>query len=177
MCWSSHAHHKPVSSPSSPPQPHRPSEIPCVPAEAGTAHSTSTPFPPATTISAVPVITLCAASATAFRPEPHTMLIVIALTVSASPPRSAACRDGILPQTRRQHASHQALVDTLRRNPCAPHRLAHNNRAQFHRTHLAQRALKLPHRRSHGTHNHHIAHPLLLTSSPPKSLVSIDAQV
>ena len=39
----------------------------------------------------------CAASITAFRPEPHTLLIVSAATWSARPPLSAACRAGFWP--------------------------------------------------------------------------------
>src|SRR3954469_10172478 len=39
----------------------------------------------------------CAASITAFSPEPHTLLIVIAATCSCSPPCSAAWRAGFCP--------------------------------------------------------------------------------
>ena len=39
----------------------------------------------------------CAASITALRPEPHTLLIVSAPTPSARPPLSAACRAGAWP--------------------------------------------------------------------------------
>jgi len=48
-------------------------------------------MPPATTISDSPVCTACAASATAFSPEPQTLLIVIAATRGSQPPFSAAC--------------------------------------------------------------------------------------
>src|SRR5208282_706186 len=54
-------------------------------------------MPPATTISDSPVITACAARATAFSPEPHTLLMVIAATSGGSPPPSAACRAGACP--------------------------------------------------------------------------------
>src|ERR1035437_1834575 len=54
-------------------------------------------MPPATAISDVPNMMAWAASATAFSPLPQTMLIVSALTVSASPPRSAACLAGFCP--------------------------------------------------------------------------------
>src|SRR6059036_1286717 len=54
-------------------------------------------MPPATATSMSPAATACAASMTAFRPEPHTLLIVSAATCSGSPPRSAACRAGFWP--------------------------------------------------------------------------------
>src|SRR4051812_19458847 len=54
-------------------------------------------IPPATAISISPVAMPCAASITAFRPEPHTLLMVIAATCSCSPPFNAACRAGFCP--------------------------------------------------------------------------------
>ena len=54
-------------------------------------------MPPATAISMSPVAIPCAASITAFRPEPQTLLIVSAATWSASPPLSAAWRAGFCP--------------------------------------------------------------------------------
>ena len=54
-------------------------------------------IPPATTISALPVWIACAASATAFNPDPQTLLIVSAATSGANPPYSAACRAGFCP--------------------------------------------------------------------------------
>ena len=54
-------------------------------------------IPPATTRSTSPQRTPCAASITAFKPEPHTLLIVSAATVGGSPARSAACRAGAWP--------------------------------------------------------------------------------
>src|SRR6184192_3818937 len=47
-------------------------------------------MPPATTISDSPSSTACAASATAFRPEPQTLLMVIAATRGWQPPFGAA---------------------------------------------------------------------------------------
>src|SRR5260221_703290 len=47
-------------------------------------------IPPATTISLSPSCTACAASATAFSPEPQTLLIVIAATRGSQPPFNAA---------------------------------------------------------------------------------------
>ena len=54
-------------------------------------------MPPATTIELLPVSMACAASATAFNPEPHTLLIVMAPVSGASPPNNAACRAGFCP--------------------------------------------------------------------------------
>src|SRR5215469_14550740 len=55
-------------------------------------------MPPATAISVSPCAMDCAARPTARRPEPQTMLIVSALTVSGMPPRNAAWRAGFCPR-------------------------------------------------------------------------------
>src|SRR6516225_8162593 len=55
-------------------------------------------MPPATTISASPHLTAWAASTTAFRPLPQTLLIVSAGTLSGIPPRSDAWRAGFWPR-------------------------------------------------------------------------------
>src|SRR5579871_290830 len=55
-------------------------------------------MPPATITSPLPVWIACAASPTAFRPDPQTLLIVMAATLSGNPPRSAACRAGFCPR-------------------------------------------------------------------------------
>ena len=54
-------------------------------------------MPPATITSASPARIEAAPSITAFRPEPHTLLMVVALTPSGSPPLSAAWRAGAWP--------------------------------------------------------------------------------
>ncbi|MCY1219054.1 hypothetical protein D9M72_310120 [compost metagenome] len=51
-------------------------------------------WPPAITISLSPVATACAASITAFRPEPHTALMVSAGVSLVPPPLSQAWRAG-----------------------------------------------------------------------------------
>ena len=53
--------------------------------------------PPATISSASPQRMACAASITAFRPEPQTLLTVVAGTESGSPALIAACRAGFMP--------------------------------------------------------------------------------
>ena len=47
-------------------------------------------WPPATMMSASPALIACAASATAFNPEPQTLLIVIEPTVTGMPAAIAA---------------------------------------------------------------------------------------
>ena len=54
-------------------------------------------MPPATITSASPARIEAAPSITAFRPEPHTLLMVVAETPSGSPAFSAACRAGAWP--------------------------------------------------------------------------------
>ena len=53
--------------------------------------------PPATIKSASPAMTACAASATAFKPDPHTLLTVNEGTASGIPAAMAACRAGFMP--------------------------------------------------------------------------------
>ena len=53
--------------------------------------------PPATTMSASPLAIACAPSIAALRPEPHTLLIVIAGTMSGRPALIAAWRAGFWP--------------------------------------------------------------------------------
>ena len=54
-------------------------------------------MPPATMTSASPALIACAASMTDLSPEPHTLLIVTALTVAGMPDLSSACRAGACP--------------------------------------------------------------------------------
>ena len=54
-------------------------------------------MPPATTISASPARIIESASITAFSPEPHTLLMVVALTETGHPAPIAACRAGAWP--------------------------------------------------------------------------------
>ena len=53
--------------------------------------------PPATTMSESPCAMACAPSMAALRPEPQTLLMVIAGTMSGNPARIAACRAGFWP--------------------------------------------------------------------------------
>ncbi len=54
-------------------------------------------MPPATTMCELPVWMACCPSATDFRPEPHTLLMVMAATLSGRPPFSAAWRAAFWP--------------------------------------------------------------------------------
>ena len=54
-------------------------------------------MPPATMTSASPARMICDASVTDFRPEPQSMLIVVAGTSTGSPAPTAACRAGFWP--------------------------------------------------------------------------------
>jgi hypothetical protein len=54
-------------------------------------------MPPATMTSASPARISAAPSMIAFRPEPQTLLIVVALVLTGSPPRRAAWRAGAWP--------------------------------------------------------------------------------
>ncbi len=131
-------------SPSNPPPPSRPCENLSAPVAAGKAHSTSTPSHLRQQSPHRPAITACAASATAFSPDPQTILIVIAETRIRQPTLQRRLPRRILSQPRRQHASHQALIDTRSIDPSPLHCLAHRNRTQLYRRHLRKRPLKLP---------------------------------
>ena len=54
-------------------------------------------MPPATMMSASPARMAWLACITAFIPDPHTLLMVVALTVTGSPAARAACRAGAWP--------------------------------------------------------------------------------
>ena len=100
-------------------------------------------MPPATATSMSPVAMPWAASITAFSPEPHTLLIVSAATVSGSPPRSAACRAGAWPRPARDDVAHDALVDDGRVDAGAADGLAHDQRAELGRGEVLERAEEL----------------------------------
>jgi len=70
--------------------------------------------------------TACAASATAFSPEPHTLLMVIAATRGAQPPLRAAWRAGFWPRP-----ACTTLPGWLRRFAWAPDRAADGFRDSF----------------------------------------------
>ena len=55
-------------------------------------------MPPATATTFSPLLMLCAAFTIALRPDPHTILIVDAVTFAESPALIAACLAGFNPQ-------------------------------------------------------------------------------
>ena len=78
-----------------------------------------------------PVAIPCAASITAFSPEPQTLLMVSArdTIVEAAVERRLARR--VLPVARPDHVAHDALVDEARIDAGARHRFAHDQRAEL----------------------------------------------
>ena len=105
-------------------------------------------MPPATAMSMSPVAIPCAASITAFRPEPQTLLIVIAATCSCRPPLSAAWRAGFWPSPAAttlpmMHSSTDGGIDAG-----AADGLAHGDGAELRRGELFQRAEELAGRRA-----------------------------
>ena len=115
-------------------------------------------MPPATTISDSPSVTACAASPTAFSPEPHTLLMVIAATRGSSPPPQRRLPRRILPQPRLHHVAHDHFVHLLRLNARAPHRFRHHFRAELRRAKRRKPAHEFPDRRAHGAQDHGLFH-------------------
>src|SRR5262245_47503896 len=74
-------------------------------------------MPPATTISASSALIAWAASITALRPEPQTLLTVCAGTASGSPERSATCRAGFMPWPAWRTAPRMTSSTWSRRTP------------------------------------------------------------
>jgi len=72
--------------------------------------------PPATMMSASPCAMDCAPSMAAFRPEPQTLLMVIAGIISGRP-RGWRLPRRVLPGRGGQHLAHDDLGDLFRRHP------------------------------------------------------------
>src|SRR5215472_18208674 len=87
-----------------------------------------------------PVCTACAASATAFNPEPHTLLIVMAPVAGVSPPKMAACRAGFCPSPA------ETTLPMMHSSTCAGLRLARftTSRTTMAPSWVALRSDKLP---------------------------------
>ncbi len=85
----------------------------------------------------------CAASITAFSPEPHTLLTVTAGTASDSPPRERGLPRRGLAETGRDHVAHEAFVDARRIDAGAAHGFADDERAELGRGEVLQRAEEL----------------------------------
>ncbi len=106
-------------------------------------------MPPATTISELPVWIACCASATAFSPEPQTLLMVIALTLVRQATAERGLPRRILAQPGRDNVAHDAFVDAVGIDAGALHGFAHDDGAQLRRGEIGKRALKFADRSAH----------------------------
>ena len=111
-------------------------------------------IPPATTISASPARIICDAIATAFSPEPQSMLIVVAGTSFGMPAPSAAWRAGFCPSPACSTHPEHDLVDRLPGDPDPLERGAHGVRTERRRRHVLERSAEGSDRRSHRAHDH-----------------------
>ena len=102
-----------------------PSDIRRAPAAAGRARWSSIPSRLQQPLPHCPSAIACAASATAFNPEPQTWLTVM-LPPWKNPSANCSLPSRVLAQPGLQHASHNAFVDLFRFNPGAEHGFAHN---------------------------------------------------
>ena len=99
-------------------------------------------MPPATATSASPAAMPCAASITALRPEPHTLLMVSAATGVGQARLQRRLAGRGLAEARRDHVAQDALLDGARVDAGAPHGLPHDQRTELRRGERGQRALK-----------------------------------
>ena len=88
-------------------------------------------MPPATTMSASPARIICEAIATALRPDPQTMLIVVAGTSFGMPAPIADLARGVLAEPGLQDAAEHDLVHLLAGDPGPLERGAHSVRAEL----------------------------------------------
>jgi hypothetical protein len=113
--------------------------------------------PPATSTRASPARTACAASITARRPEPHTMLTVSAETPGGTPALSAACRAGAWPSAGLHDVAHDDLLHVVAAHAGAPERLADGDGAEVGRLDRLRAAEELADRRAGGADDHGLA--------------------
>ena len=108
-------------------------------------------MPPATTTAPLPARARRCASITAFIPEPHILLSVVAGTSSGRPGGEARLPRRRLALARRQHAAHQQLVDLRRaRSPRAPAPPRSRRPPSSGAERRRQRPLEAAHRRAGG---------------------------
>ena len=88
--------------------------------------------PPATTTSASPALIACAASITALRPEPQTLLTVCAGTDFGMPAVIAAWRAGFMPSPACRMQPRITSSTCVRRDAGAAHRLGNHDAAELH---------------------------------------------
>ena len=113
-------------------------------------------WPPATTISASPHFTACAASITAFRPEPQTLLMVRPGTPIGSPALMTVCRAGFWPEPAVEHLAHDHFGHRIARHAGLGEQALHHVRAQVGRGRAGERAAELADRRALRGHDHDI---------------------
>jgi hypothetical protein len=99
-------------------------------------------MPPATTMELFPVCTACAARATAFNPEPQTLLIVMAPVAGDNPPKIAACRAGFCPESGGEDVAHNAFVNLIGIEAGALNGFAHHDGTQLCSTQIGETSLK-----------------------------------
>ncbi len=100
-------------------------------------------WPPAMTISQSPSRMACAASITAFRPEPQTLLMVMAGTPCGRPALMTAWRAGFWPEPAVQHLAEDHLADLVAAQAGALEQLGDDGGAEFGRGRLGQGAAEL----------------------------------
>ena len=88
-------------------------------------------MPPATTMSTSPARIICEAIATALRPDPQTMLIVVAGTSFGIPAPIADLARGVLSEPGREDAAEHDLVHVLAGDLGPLERGAHSLRAEL----------------------------------------------
>ena len=88
-------------------------------------------MPPATTMRLSPAAMPCAASITAFRPEPQTWLTVVADTRAVEPGAERRLTRRVLAEPGGDDVAHQALVDGGGLDAGAGDGLAHDQRAEL----------------------------------------------
>ena len=115
-------------------------------------------MPPATAMSMSPAAMPCAASITALRPEPHTLLIVIAATCSCEPAVERRLARRVLPLAGGDDVAHDAFVDGGGIDAGAAHRLAHGDGAELGRGEIFQGAEELARRRPGGGDDNRLTH-------------------
>ena len=119
-------------------------------------------IPPATTMSTSPARIICEAIATAFRPDPQTMLIVVAGTSFGIARADRDLARGVLSEPRRKDAAEHDLVHFLAGDLYPLERGTDSVRAELGGRDILELPAEAAHRRPHGAHDHSIFHHSLL---------------
>src|SRR5277367_582070 len=111
-------------------------------------------IPPATTISDSPSCTACAARATAFSPEPQTLLMVIAATFRSAAAIEGGLARGVLAEAGLHDVAHDGFVDLLAVKAGAASGLGDGFGAEFGGGEAGQGALEFAYRGADGAENY-----------------------